>query len=430
MIDVHAITLERKVQLEWRNRHFSTPNISGVASFSSDMAFSSNSWSITCFLVILQLLSSGSLYADGCYTSIFSFGDSLADTGNLKQLASISDQVFSLLLPPYGENFFDQSTGRCSNGRLIIDFLAESLGLPLLPPFLHDKDNVVTWGHGVNYAVAGATALNSSILEARGIVNSMTNASLGVQLEWFKQTLPSLCNSVSECRNLIASSLIIMGEIGGNDYNYPILAGKPINEVEPLVPLVIDTIISAINELIDMGAQTLVVPGNFPIGCSSAYLTLCGSENKIDYDNTTGCLINLNKFAEYHNELLQTKLNHLRELHPNVVIMYADYYNAAMQIFLSPDKYGFTNGALKACCGGGGPYNVNATMECGVSASVCDDPDTYVNWDGIHLTESAYRVISRSLFQGAYTTPQFNSLCPAPTSTSTLQVGNGLWNSV
>lgn len=89
-----------------------------------------------------------------------------------------------------------------------------------------------------------------------------------------------------------------------------------------------------------MGAQTLVVPGNFPIGCSSAYLTLCGSENKIDYDNTTGCLINLNKFAEYHNELLQTKLNHLRELHPNVVIMYADYYNAAMQIFLSPDKYG------------------------------------------------------------------------------------------
>lgn len=76
-------------------------------------------------------------------------------------------------------------------------FEAESLGLPLLPPFLHDKDNVVTWGHGVNYAVAGATALNSSILEARGIVNSMTNASLGVQLEWFKQTLPSLCNSVS-----------------------------------------------------------------------------------------------------------------------------------------------------------------------------------------------------------------------------------------
>lgn len=133
LIDVHAITLERKVQLEWRNRHFSTPNISGVASFSSDMAFSSNSWSITCFLVILQLLSSGSLYADGCYTSIFSFGDSLADTGNLKQLASISDQVFSLLLPPYGENFFDQSTGRCSNGRLIIDFLGNFsvLSLPL-----------------------------------------------------------------------------------------------------------------------------------------------------------------------------------------------------------------------------------------------------------------------------------------------------------
>lgn len=63
-----------------------------------------------------------------------------------------------------------------------------------------------------------------------------------IKIDWLidKQVL-------AECRNLIASSLIIMGEIGGNDYNYPILAGKPINEVEPLVPLVIDTIISAIN---------------------------------------------------------------------------------------------------------------------------------------------------------------------------------------
>ncbi|KAI3764184.1 hypothetical protein L2E82_14187 [Cichorium intybus] len=385
------------------------------------MAFSSSSSSVTSFFVILHLLWSGSLYANGCYTSIISFGDSLADTGNLKQLASISGQVISVLLPPYGENFVNQSTGRCSNGRLIIDFLAESLGLPFLPPFVHkDSDNVVTLGQGINFAVAGATALNSSILDARGIVNPMTNASLEVQLAWFKQSLPSLCSNVSDCRNLIGSCLIVMGEIGGNDYNYPIIAGKPIDEAKPLVPLIIDTIISAVNELINMGAKTLVVPGNFPIGCSAVYLTVCGSETE-EYDNTTGCLIKLNKFAEYHNELLQTKLNHLRELHPNVIIIYADYYNAAMQIFRSPHKFGFKNGALRACCGGGGKYNVNTSAECGsASASVCDEPDTYANWDGIHLTESAYRIISKSLFQGPYTMPQFNLLCP---TSSQVRVG-------
>lgn len=382
------------------------------------MAFSSNSWSFTSFFVILQLLWSGNLYANGCYTSIISFGDSLADTGNLKQLASITNRVIPVLLPPYGENFYNQSTGRCSNGRLIIDFLAESLGLPLIPPYLIEKesDDVVELGHGVNFAVAGATALDSSFLEPRGILNTVTNASLQVQLSWFKQSLRSVCSNASDCRNLIGRSLILMGEIGGNDYNYPILAGKPVSEIEPFVPFVVDAIVSAVDELIEMGAQTLVVPGNLPIGCSSAYLTVCGSE-KEEYDDTTGCLIRLNEFAKYHNELLQTKLNHIRELHPDVVIIYADYYNAAMQIYRSPDKYGFTNGGLKACCGGGGPYNYNSWAECGFpNASVCDQPDTYVSWDGIHLTEAAYRLISKNLFQGPYTTPQFNSFCPTLTS--------------
>lgn len=94
-----------------------------------------------------------------------------------------------------------------------------------------------------------------------------------------------------------------------------------------------------------MGARTLVVPGNLPIGCSSAYLTICGSE-KEEYDSTTGCLIRLNEFAEYHNEMLQEKLNQIQELHPNVIIIYADYYNAAMQIYSSPNQYGMYNNML------------------------------------------------------------------------------------
>ncbi|GKF64410.1 hypothetical protein Tco_0187858, partial [Tanacetum coccineum] len=91
-------------------------------------------------------------------------------------------------------------------------------------------------------------------------------------------------------------------------------------------------------ELIEMEAQSLVVPGNFPVGCSSRYLTVCSYE-KEEYDPETGCLVRLNEFAEYHNELLQTRLNQIRELHPNVNVIYADYYNAAMKIYRTPDKY-------------------------------------------------------------------------------------------
>ncbi|KAF5761786.1 putative sinapine esterase [Helianthus annuus] len=382
--------------------------------------------STTCrlFAGLLVVLWSGRLYANGCFSSIISFGDSIADTGNLKHLASVSD-VFFPCVPPYGESFNHQSTGRCSNGRLIIDFLAEILGLPMIPPYFGIKGSgsVVASRQGMNYAVAGSTAIDSSFVEAIASGSVVINGSLGVQLGWFKQSLPSLCgNTTSDCRDYIGRSLILMGEIGGNDYNIPLSKGKSIDDVRSYVPLVIDTIISTINELIEMGAQTLVIPGNFPIGCCPSYLTTIVSE-KEGYDPLTGCLTELNEFSEYHNQMLQTKLNQIRELNPNVVVIYADYYNAAMQIYNSPDEYGFTNGALKACCGCGGPYNYNASARCGdASTTLCDEPDKYVSWDGVHLTEAAYKLISKSLFQGPYTTPEFYSLCPRP-STSQGTVG-------
>ena len=90
--------------------------------------------------------------------------------------------------------------------------------------------------------------------------------------------------------------------------------------------------------LIAKGAQTLVVPGSFPIGCSPSILTVYNSENEV-YDPTTGCLVRLNEFAEHYNELLITKLNRIRQLHPKVNVIYADYYNAALQIYRSPNRF-------------------------------------------------------------------------------------------
>ncbi|KAL8229747.1 hypothetical protein R6Q57_014647, partial [Mikania cordata] len=86
-------------------------------------------------------------------------------------------------------------------------------------------------------------------------------------------------------------------------------------------------------ELIDLGAKTLLIPGNLPIGCSATYLTIFYGSNEVQYDNANGCITQLNNFAKYHNEFLKTELNNIREIHPEVNIIYADYYNAAMQAF-------------------------------------------------------------------------------------------------
>ncbi|KAK1422717.1 hypothetical protein QVD17_18003 [Tagetes erecta] len=385
----------------------------------SPMASSS---SFVAIFFIFTLFSAYTAYANGCYSSIISFGDSLADTGNLKQIYSNSNlQSPHFFFPPYGETFFHNVTGRCSNGRLIIDFIGETLGMVHVSPYEKIKtNNMMEIGQGINFAVAGAYALDSSFHEAQGVYNPFTNASLGVQLKWFKQLLSSICATKSDCKNLLHKSLFMVGEIGGNDYNHPIIVGKPFDEIKQYVPLVINTITSTVNDLIDLGAQTLVVPGNLPIGCLAVYLTVLNGFENTQLDNETGCLIQLNEFAEYHNELLQMSLNQIRELHPNVNIIYADYYNAAMQIYRSPYEYGFTSGALTACCGGGGPYNYNLSVQCADPSSMsCDHPETYVNWDGLHLTEAAYHVIYKSLFQGTYTTPQFNALCPL----TNIQVG-------
>ncbi|KAK9051300.1 hypothetical protein SSX86_027927 [Deinandra increscens subsp. villosa] len=382
-----------------------------------------------CFLVVLWHASRVYANNNGCYSSIISFGDSISDTGNKKQLAYLyPDVVVDKCGPPNGQDFFGEATGRCSNGRLIVDFLAESLGFPLLPPYVNynESQGLVT---GVNFATSGATVLDSSLLTDIWNGSFVFDATLGVQLSWLKQSLPSICgnNTNSDCKDFIGRSLIIMGGLGSNDYNVLLQAGKVIDEVKTYVPLVTDTMILAVNELIEMGARTIVVPGNFPFGCFPAVLVLYASDGD-EYDPITGCLVNFNDFSEYHNKMLQAKLDQTRELNPNINIIYADYYNAALQIYLSLDEYGFTNGVSNTCCGGGGPFNFNATLKCGDAfTTICDDPDTYAIWDGIHYTEAAYKVITKNLFQGPYTTPKFSSLCPTK---STTQAGVRLSSSV
>ncbi|KAL8108158.1 GDSL esterase/lipase At1g28570-like [Apium graveolens] len=346
------------------------------------------------------------------FKSIISFGDSLADTGNKLRLSNINNPTVAAL-PPYGQTYFHAQTGRCSDGRLIIDFLAQYLGLPLVTPYIGSK--ISSFDGGVNFAVAGATALDQPFFEERGVYIPVWNGSLWTQLSWFKDLLPSLCQTISDCDELFQRSLFVVGEIGGNDYNHALLAGVSMEVVETFVSPVVDAIVSTVNELLDMGAMTLVVPGNFPIGCSAAYLTTFMTNATIkDYDPQTGCLNWLNDFAMQHNAVLKTALARIQESHPHANIIYADYYNAAMQLFLSPYKFGFSKGAITACCGGNGPYHYNSTAMCGQPLStVCEDSSVYVNWDGLHLTEAAYSFIFQDLFQGSHTIPPFSSLCAA-----------------
>ena len=47
------------------------------------------------------------------------------------------------------------------------------------------------------------------------------------------------------CDNFFRKSIFLVGEIGGNDYNYPFFVGGSIKQVQALVPLVVEAITKA-----------------------------------------------------------------------------------------------------------------------------------------------------------------------------------------
>lgn len=68
---------------------------------------------------------------------------------------------------------------------------------------------------------------------------------------------------------------------------------------------------------------------------------------------------------------------------------------------------GFNESTHVACCGGGGPFNFNVSKMCSAPGSnVCKDPSAYIFWDGVHLTEAAYRHIAKGLLNGPFTSPR------------------------
>ncbi|XP_062209252.1 GDSL esterase/lipase At1g28600-like [Phragmites australis] len=334
-----------------------------------------------------------------CYTRLFSFGDSITDAGNL---ASLSPNI-SVLEPPYGETFFGRPTGRFCDGRLIVDFIAAALRLPFLAPYLTGR-TANDFRQGANFAVAGATALSHDFFRDMGLnLTLIPPYSLDVQLEWFKRVLHLLGPTEQERKDIMSRSLFLMGEIGGNDYNHPFFQNRSFAaEIKPLVPKVIQKIESAVKVLIGLGAKTIVVPGNVPMGCIPRYLAMFRSINPGDYD-AAGCLRWLNDFAELHNRALKRVLERIPRDPTTVTVIYGDYYGAVLEITRNPHKHGFTN--LIACCGDGGPYNSGSLFSCNATSIVCPDPSKRISWDGIHFTEAVYRFVARGVLDGPYAAP-------------------------
>jgi hypothetical protein len=67
-----------------------------------------------------------------------------------------------------------------------------ALNLPLVSPYM---DKAADFSSGVNFAVAGATALDRAALLQSGVMMPPASVPLTSQLDWFKSYLNATCDS-------------------------------------------------------------------------------------------------------------------------------------------------------------------------------------------------------------------------------------------
>lgn len=196
-------------------------------------------WKITLIIFTITLIFSPPLSSAAStpkkFKKIYAFGDSYTDTGNTHSATGPSSFNY-VSNPPYGRTFFHHPTNRYSDGRLVIDFVAESLSLPFLPPYRNPKADKT---YGVNFAVAGSTAIRHRFFVRNNLTLNVTPQSLQTQLTWFNRFLESQgCkNSTTtpkQCEAVFSDALFWVGEIGANDYAYSFGSSVSPNTIQHL----------------------------------------------------------------------------------------------------------------------------------------------------------------------------------------------------
>jgi len=183
-------------------------------------------------LSIILLCFSLSVGAQGNYSAMYVFGDSLSDTGNLAAYLQSTGELdpFEQLPFPYYQN-------RITNGPVAVDLVSEALGLSIIPSLLG----------GTNYAVAGAKAGGDTL------------ADLPAQLELF-----IVNHSIAGIPTIPSDALYII-YIGGNDVRKA--RGEiDIHNARNTIRSAADNIGHAVRTLIAMGAKHIMVVNSADIG--------------------------------------------------------------------------------------------------------------------------------------------------------------------
>ncbi|OVA05804.1 Lipase [Macleaya cordata] len=317
--------------------------------------------------------------------AMFVFGDSLVDDGNNNHLTSFAKSNYV----PYGIDFYQGPTGRFCNGKTIVDFLGELLGLPYLPAYTNvDRPDRILGG--VNYASAAA-----GILDQTG-QDLGERFSLNEQISNFESNMKQLKNEMGEKMNMsqyLAKS-IVMIIIGSNDYinNYLLPTLYPTSyyyKPDDYADLLISHYNNKLVELHNAGLRKFLLAGVGPLGCIPNQLA-------------TGlappgqCVFQVNEIVKMFNVRLRSLVDRLNANYPGAIFVYGDTYGAFGDIIKNPTNYAFKVNN-QGCCGLG---KNQGQVTCLPLETPCTNRKEYVFWDAFHPTEAVNAILAQRAYSG------------------------------
>ena len=273
------------------------------------------------------------------FATIYSFGDSLSDVGNV-YLATGQTQPAN----PY-------ANGQFSNGPIWVQDLAAGLGLPALTPSL-------AGGH--DYAWGGATTGYPLTINPTVPVPALTtqiSTFLGLQSD------------------IAPPNALYTFSIGANDLFGILDAGLTGSAATALAAGAAQVEADAAGELKAKGATDLVLFGVPDLGLTPSIKAANAIDPGLGAEATT-------LSQQFDSFVLQD----LATDAPGLAIHYVDGFALIQNAVNDPNAYGFTNVSDPCWTGGftgfAGP------------GSECVSPGTYLFWDGVHPTSLGHKLFA------------------------------------
>ncbi len=296
------------------------------------------------------------------YSTIYAFGDSLTDAGNVSILAAAAGRSQPVSPPYYKQQYGPVSASVFSNGPTWAQNLSLGLGLGTLAPSLAGGTDFAYGG-----AVTGLTPQNAD--------PTILAISLSAQLAQFKVKTPTPSANALYTVSIGANDLLaVLGTPG-------LTAQQQADDVNAAVA----NEVAFVKQLVGGGAKTLLVLdvpdlGKLPDVTSGQVQSGAGPSAALDAEAS--------QLATAYNAALSSQLAGIASA-GTIRIQVVDANGLLNAAIASPAAYGLTNVTTPAWSGGSASTSNGTLAAAGASAQ-----DQYLFWDSVHPTETGHQAIA------------------------------------